>query len=205
MAGEKLEKAREAAIEAVRRLGPRDLFALVIYDHSVETLVPRRAAANIEWIEARIPRHPAGRQYRSVRRGQPGGGRGAQAMLDGPYVPPGDPALRRTGQCRSRALRRISARLGAALLKEGISVTTIGVGTDFNEDLMARLAARSDGNHYFVAASSDLSRIFAAELGDVLSVVARKVVIEIDCPAECGRCGSSAARGRSVATGSRSR
>ncbi|MEZ4483142.1 MAG: VWA domain-containing protein [Syntrophotaleaceae bacterium] len=74
------------------------------------------------------------------------------------------------------------ARLGAALLKEGISVTTVGVGTDFNEDLMAQLAERSDGNHYFVESSRDLPRIFAAELGDVLSVVARKVIIEIDCP-----------------------
>jgi Ca-activated chloride channel family protein len=74
------------------------------------------------------------------------------------------------------------ARLGASLLKEGISVSTIGVGTDFNEDLMTRLAEKSDGNHYFVESSRDLPRIFAAELGDVLSVVARRVIIEIECP-----------------------
>jgi Ca-activated chloride channel family protein len=72
-------------------------------------------------------------------------------------------------------------RLGAALLKEGISVTTIGIGTDFNEDLMTQLASRSDGNHYFVESSSDLPRIFAAELGDVLSIAASKIQIEIDC------------------------
>jgi Ca-activated chloride channel family protein len=74
------------------------------------------------------------------------------------------------------------ARLGAALIKENISVTTVGIGTDFNEDLMTQLADRSDGNHYFVESSRDLPRIFAAELGDVLSVAARKVVITIDCP-----------------------
>ncbi len=74
------------------------------------------------------------------------------------------------------------ARLGAALIKEGISVTTVGIGTGFNEDLMTQLADRSDGNHYFVESSRDLPRIFAAELGDVLSVAARKVIIEIDCP-----------------------
>jgi Ca-activated chloride channel family protein len=73
-------------------------------------------------------------------------------------------------------------RLGAALLKEGISVTTVGIGDGFNEDLMTRLAQRSDGNHYFVESSRDLPRIFAAELGDVLSVVARKVVVELECP-----------------------
>ena len=52
----------------------------------------------------------------------------------------------------------------------------------FNEDLMTRLAQRSDGNTYFVENSGDLPRIFAAELGDVLNVVARRVVIEIDFP-----------------------
>jgi Ca-activated chloride channel family protein len=68
------------------------------------------------------------------------------------------------------------------LRREGISVTTIGLGLGFNEDLMTRLAQRSDGNTYFVEHSGDLPRIFAAELGDVLNVVARRVVIEIEFP-----------------------
>jgi Ca-activated chloride channel family protein len=73
-------------------------------------------------------------------------------------------------------------RLGTALSKEGISVTTIGVGTDYNEDLMALMAQNSDGNNYFVESSVDLPRIFNAELGDVLSVVASKVTIEVKFP-----------------------
>jgi Ca-activated chloride channel family protein len=36
MAGDKLKKAKEAAIQALRRLDRRDLFSLVIYDHDVE-------------------------------------------------------------------------------------------------------------------------------------------------------------------------
>jgi len=73
-------------------------------------------------------------------------------------------------------------RLGAALIKENISVTTVGVGTDYNEDLMARLAQKSDGNTYFVESGYDLPRIFAAELGDVLNVVARRVKVTITLP-----------------------
>jgi Ca-activated chloride channel homolog len=73
-------------------------------------------------------------------------------------------------------------RLGAALLKEGISVTTVGVGVDYNEDLMTRLSQNSDGNSYFVESSKDLPRIFAAELGDVLSVRAKRVTLIVKCP-----------------------
>ena len=62
-------------------------------------------------------------------------------------------------------------------------MTTVGVGTDYNEDLMARAShEKSDGNTYFVESSSDLPRIFSAELGDVLSVVAKKVKVIIECP-----------------------
>ncbi len=47
---------------------------------------------------------------------------------------------------------------------------------------MTRLSQNSDGNTYFVESSADLPRIFAAELGDVLNVVAQEVRIVIYLP-----------------------
>jgi Ca-activated chloride channel family protein len=47
---------------------------------------------------------------------------------------------------------------------------------------MARLAQNSDGNTYFVESGYDLPRIFAAELGDVLNVVAKRVTVTITLP-----------------------
>jgi Ca-activated chloride channel family protein len=70
--------------------------------------------------------------------------------------------------------------LGASLSKDGISVTTIGLGTGYNEDLMANLAGYSDGNHAFVKDAEDLAKIFKYEFGDVLSVVAQDVEIRIN-------------------------
>jgi len=37
MAGQKLERAKDAAIEALRHLGPMDMFSVVVYDHNVST------------------------------------------------------------------------------------------------------------------------------------------------------------------------
>mgnify|MGYP001241969800 CR=1 FL=1 len=181
MSGDKIAKAREAAIEALRRLSPRDVFSLVAYDHSVQTLVPAQRAENTAWIEQQIRAiRPGGNTalFGAVSQGaaevRKNLGRGyvhrVILLSDG---------LANVGPSSPQDL----GRLGAALLKEGVSVSTVGVGVDFNEDLMARLAEKSDGNHYFVESSVDLPRIFAAELGDVLSVVARRVRIEIECPA----------------------
>ena len=141
MGGSKIQKAREAAVEAVKRLGPRDIFSLVTYDNEVRTLIPAQRAGNTAALVESIQGIRAGG-------GTARGGRG---------------------------------RLGAALIKEQISVSTIGVGNDYNEDLMVQLAQNSDGNHYFVEISDDLPTIFASELGDVLSIVAQKVILEIEC------------------------
>jgi len=180
MSGSKIEKAREAAIVALRSLGPQDLFSMVIYDHSVQTLVPPQSAANTEWIESRIRSIGTGGNtalYGAVSQGAAEVRKNLYSQYVHRVVLLSD-GLANVGPSSPADL----ARLGAALVKENISVTTIGIGTDFNEDLMTQLADRSDGNHYFVESSRDLPRIFAAELGDVLSVAARKVIIEIDCP-----------------------
>jgi Ca-activated chloride channel family protein len=60
-------------------------------------------------------------------------------------------------------------------------VSTIGLGLGYNEDLMSRLADRSDGNHSFVENPRDLARIFENEFGELLSASAREVVIRVDC------------------------
>jgi Ca-activated chloride channel family protein len=45
---------------------------------------------------------------------------------------------------------------------------------------MSQLAMRSDGNHAFAANAADLQRLFDSELGDVMSVCAKTVVVQID-------------------------
>ena len=54
MAGDKIERAREAAIEALRRLDRRDLFSLVIFDHEVSTLIPPQHPFETAGLEQRI-------------------------------------------------------------------------------------------------------------------------------------------------------
>ncbi len=183
MSGSKIENARLAALEALERLGRDDVFSLVTYDSKVETLIP---AAKIHNLSAtrEIIRGITARGNTALFGGvSQGASELRMHMEDGekPYV------HRMIMLSDGRANVGPSSadelgRLGSSLGKEGISVSTIGLGTDYNEDLMTRLSGRSDGNSYFVENSQDLGRIFNEELGDVLSVVARKVVVTIECP-----------------------
>ncbi|MBL9214851.1 MAG: VWA domain-containing protein [Opitutaceae bacterium] len=181
MAGDKIARAREAALELVRQLGPRDIVSLVAYDTGVETLIPAQRVGDGRRLEAAICGLEAGGNtalYGGVSRGAAEVRRFIEEARYVHRVILLSDGLANVGPSSPEEL----GRLGMSLVKEGISVTTIGLGLGFNEDLMTRLALRSDGNTYFVEHSSDLPRIFAAELGDVLNVVARRVVLEIDFP-----------------------
>ncbi len=181
MAGDKIEKAREAALEAVRRLDPDDIVSVIAYDTRVQTLVPAQRVGRGRHLEHAICSIEAGGNtalHGGVIRGA---SEVRKNLEDRRYVNRVillSDGLANVGPSSPEEL----GRLGTSLMKEGISVTTIGLGLGFNEDLMTRLALRSDGNTYFVEDSADLPRIFAAELGDVLNVVARRVVIEIEFP-----------------------
>ena len=182
MSGDKIARAREAALELVRRLGPDDIISIIAYDTRVETLVPAQRMDRVRGLEAAI-RSIEAEGNTALHGGVTRGAMEVRRHLeDGRYVNRVillSDGLANVGPSSPEEL----GRLGYSLLKEGISVTTIGLGLGFNEDLMTRLASRSDGNTYFVENSSDLPGIFNRELGDVLNVVARRVVIEIDFPA----------------------
>ncbi len=182
MAGDKIARAREAALEAVRRLAPDDIVALIAYDTAVQTLVPAQRVGDGRRLERAIHGLEVGGNtalHGGVARGAVEVRRHMEDRRYTNRVILLSDGLANVGPSSPEEL----GRLGTSLGREGISVTTIGLGLGFNEDLMTRLAQRSDGNTYFVEHSGDLSRIFAAELGDVLNVVARRVVIEIEFPA----------------------
>ena len=65
--------------------------------------------------------------------------------------------------------------------KSGVAVTTLGVGDDFDEDLLTALAEQSGGNYYFIDSPDNIPAIFRRELQDLLSVVAQNVRLTVEC------------------------
>jgi Ca-activated chloride channel family protein len=180
MGGTKIEQAKAAAIEALSRLSAQDLFSVVVYDNNVNTIVPAQHAVNVNRIIQTIRQIHAGGST-ALFGGVSQGAAEIRKNIENDYVH--RIVLLSDGLANvGPRLPEDLGRLGAALLKENISVTTVGVGVDYNEDLMARLAQKSDGNTYFVESEMDLPHIFASELGDVLNVVARQVKVIITLP-----------------------
>ena len=179
MSGKKIQHAKEAAIQAIDRLGAEDIVSVIAYDHTVTILVPATKVSDKATIKQRIRQIQANGNT-ALFAGVSKGAAEIRKFHDKNRV--NRVILLSDGKANSGpSSPKALGDLGASLIKEGISVTTLGLGEGYNEDLMDQLARRSDGNHTFIENPTQLARIFNAEFGDILSVVAQEVAIDIRC------------------------
>lgn len=179
MGGEKLRQAREAALTALDYLHADDLFSLVTYDSNVRVLVPATRVGDRYELRRAIESIRAGGNT-ALFAGVSKGVAEVRKFLDDNHVNRVillSDGLANVGPSSPDELGRLGRRLG----REGISVTTIGLGLGYNEDLMVQLAGNSDGNHVFVEHASDLARIFRSEFGELSTVVAQDLNVIIQC------------------------
>jgi Ca-activated chloride channel family protein len=170
MSGKKIAQAREAAVTAVKRLRDDDIVSVILYADSAEVLVPATKASDREAIIEKIRSVGAGGST-ALFAGVSKGAAEVRKFLDSEFV--NRVILLSDGKANvgPQSPRELE-RLGASLVKEGISVSTLGLGLGYNEDLMSRLASAGSGNHMFVEQADDLVAVFQKEFNDLMSVVA---------------------------------
>ncbi len=180
MQGDKIEQARNAAIDAVRLLNDDDILSIVTYDSSVNVLVPATKLSDRESVIAAI-RGIEATGNTALFAGVSKGAAEVRKFLDKERVNRVillSDGLANVGPSSPGEL----AQLGKSLLKEGVSVSTLGLGLGYNEDLMVQLATTSGGNHLFIEKATELADIFRSEFDDVLSVVAQEIDITLSLP-----------------------
>jgi Ca-activated chloride channel family protein len=71
-------------------------------------------------------------------------------------------------------------RATGARASDGVSVTTIGLGLDFDENLLMSMSDAGGGAYHFVDRPGQLSEMFAAELRKMTQVAGREVALTVD-------------------------
>ncbi|MEP6755774.1 MAG: hypothetical protein ABJA67_09755, partial [Chthonomonadales bacterium] len=64
--------------------------------------------------------------------------------------------------------------------KRNISITALGFGGEYNEELMAGIARRSGGNYYYIAEPSLLPDVFRRELETLMTITAKNVRVRLN-------------------------
>lgn len=180
MQGHKIEQARNAAVDAIGLLRPTDIVSVVTYNSTVSVVVPATRLTDPNFVVSRIRGiQPGGNT--ALFAGVSKGAAEVRKFQDREYVNRVillSDGLANEGPSSPGEL----AALGASLLKENISVTTLGLGLGYNEDLMTQLALKSGGNHHFIEDATQLLAVFRSEFDDVLSVVAQEIDVTIRIP-----------------------
>lgn len=66
----------------------------------------------------------------------------------------------------------------AEIKSQGITITFLGFGPDYNEELLASMAKKSGGNYYYIAQPHLIPEVFRTELEKLLTVAARNLSLE---------------------------
>jgi Ca-activated chloride channel family protein len=178
MQGARIAQAREAAAAAIRRLDKNDIASVVIFDDKIDILVQAQPVEDHAAFIDRI-RQVTARGSTAIHGGVIEGAAQVKHNLEARRL--NRVVLLSDGQANVGPRRPEEfAKLGRELLQQGISVSTIGVGLQYNEDLMLQLARASDGNHSFVGESTDLIQVFNKEFDDVLASCAQTVSIDVE-------------------------
>lgn len=178
MSGDRIEKAREAAILAINMLKDDDIISIIAYDDDAHVVIPATKANNKQKLIKTINDKITPQGWTALFAGVSKGIKEVNKFHKKDQV--NRIILLSDGQANvGPSSTKELADLGIVAAKQGIAVTTIGLGASYNEDLMTALASYSDGNHAFVEKSADLEAAFVREFKDVMSVVAQEVTVTI--------------------------
>ncbi len=179
MMGEKMEQTKVAAKAFIDRLDSNDIVSIVTYDDKIEVLYPASKLSDRQKIKDKIDSIEA-RGSTALYGGVQKGAQEVRKFIRGERV--NRIILLSDGQANvGLSSPEALGELGKSLVHEGISVTTLGLGMGYNEDLMTKLAYMSDGNHKFLQNNEEIEYFFTKELGYISSVAAQQVEVSIVC------------------------
>lgn len=171
MEGRKLDYTRTALSHLVDQTAPADFLSLIAFDSRVQTLFPADHVANKDALKATVAGLTAG-STTNLSGGLLTGYRQAGQHLTKGWV--NRVLLMTDGQANVGVVEPQALAAKAREMNEkGIQLSTMGVGEDFNEDLLTAMAEAGGGNFYYIADPDQIPAILARELQGLLATVAQ--------------------------------
>lgn len=177
MEGAPLEYAKQACSHIVDLLTPDDVLSIVTFEESVDLLMPPQRVTDKAAIKAGLQGLVAGNTtnlYDGIALGtqqvlQLDDRRRATRLV---LLTDGEPTV---------GIKDFGALVQHAgeVKSRGVTITFLGFGPDYNEELLATMAKRAGGNYYYIPRPELIPEVFRAELEELLTIVARNLSLEM--------------------------
>lgn len=177
MGGEKIERAKDSVIELIRTLDASDEIALVQYDNDAQVLQPlARVGAIREELIAKV-------------RGITSGG--------GTNIPPAlAMGLKQLDEAARGRVRRVvlasdgldstraqAEELARSSAQRGVTISSMGIGLDFDEGYMGGVAQAGRGNFAFVKDAGALAGFLKREVKEGATTTIEGATVKLQLPA----------------------
>jgi Ca-activated chloride channel family protein len=188
MQGEKLHQAKEALRQALHRLREGDTLSLITFESQVRcVLEPTRFGSQTRRVIESALQEIQATGMTALDGGLALGLEKSLTAQDTRLVKNGSTnllLLLSDGQANVGVtdLEQIGRR-GSAARQKGLTVSTLGVGTDYNEALLAEIAAQGGGRYYHVSNPAEIPAFLTGELGEMASLAARGTSLRLSLPA----------------------
>lgn len=176
----KIEYLRRAAKLAVDRLGKNDTLSIVEYDDQISLMWPARRVTNTSEVKAMIDGlEPRGST--NLTGGMLRGVDEAKSALQATADDKGtitrvilmSDGLANTGVTDPQEI----AKLVRGSRSDGIRISSMGLGRDYDEDLMQAIAENGGGRYYYIEHPTQMARVFQDELGSLFETCAQDLEI----------------------------
>jgi hypothetical protein len=176
----KLDAVKRALAAFLDRLRPQDEIALVTFDSEARVVAGRRPRDDGAWLRRAIAGLEPGSGtnlhgglmlgLREIgTRPRPGASHRVLLLTDG---------IANQGVTDPEEILRDARKY----TDDDIDLSTIGVGSDLNTQLLERLARGGHGLSHFVASAADIDKVFVQESEALVAPVARHVRLRIELP-----------------------
>lgn len=173
MQGEKMDMVKAAAIQLIRSLRSQDILAIVTFSDKAEVLIPAayqmeraRQEAQIQMIRA----SGATEIYQGLKAGM----QEIRRSLDASRV--NHIILLTDGHTYGD--EQASLELAGQAARENISITGMGIGSEWNDIFLDALASHTGGASAYISKPKDIQRLLVDKFKALASVFSDEVVLE---------------------------
>jgi len=177
MEGRPLEQVKEACRLLIDKMGPVDTLSVVTFAENVDITLAQSAVTKKEQLKAQLDLIRA-RGTTNLYGGMVAGANQLGTVQGPTHL--SRIVLLTDGEANEGVTEYADIIAKARhIKKDGYSISSIGVGIEYNEELMRGIAKNTLGNYYYIENVSDIPRVFEEELSTLFEVVAKKLELKM--------------------------